>query len=189
MKNGFIKQSGQGMLEMIAAIGLLLLIASAVLGMAVSNVRGQKSSEFYVIGTNLAREAIEVVRNIRDSNWLAGQHWNTGINAGEAIVKFSLDDLGDSTWGLVYSPSGDQKNIYQSVTGLYSHNNEGDQTVFSRSINIELICYDGLLEEQVRSSCLAGENQIGIKVSSLVTWIERGAAREVLIEDLLYDWK
>lgn len=189
MKKYFVKKSGQGMIEMIAAIGILLLIASAILGMAVSNIKSQKSTELYVVANNLAREAIEVTRNIRDSNWLAGEKWNTQLNTGEAITVLSFNDLGDPVWNLQYDPAVPAKAIYQAINGLYSHDNAGAPTIYSRLISIEAICHDDISEEQIKSDCEAGENQIGIKVSALVTWDERGAFRQVLIEDLLYDWK
>lgn len=53
------------------AIGVVLLGLGALLALTLSNVAASNASRERIVATQLAREALEVVRGIRDSNWLA----------------------------------------------------------------------------------------------------------------------
>ncbi len=186
-----IKKSklGQGLLEMIFAIGIMLIVVSAILGLTTANLVGQKESESQIIANNLAREGIEVVRNIRDSNWLAGANWDKGLTEflnlqHEGITEF---DSQNNTW-TVAAPDSDL--LYISPDGIYSHTPtaESEQSVFHRHLTFYNICQDQSGEEEIKSSD-CNTRKIGLKIISEVSWSDRGRQRLVTLEDLLYDWK
>ena len=181
-------KSGQGLLEMIFAIGIMLLVVSAILGLTTANLVGQKESELQIIANNLAREGIEVARNIRDSNWLAAANWDNGLtnlnSQHEGIVEF---DSENNTWAIV--PPGDDL-LYLSPDGIYSHapTSQSEQSIFHRRLTFYNICQDQNGEEEIKSSdCIT--RKIGLKIISQVNWSDRGRQRSVTLEDLLYDWK
>lgn len=189
MKKYFLNQSGQGLLEMVFAIGIMLIVVAAVLGLATSNIQGQKSTELQVVANNLAREGVEVVRHIRDSNWLAGRQWDTGIPLVVGAIPFlSFGPSGEPIWQL--NSIGVAK-LYISPEGLYRPflDPSYTETIFFRNLNIEAICYDGVAEESIKSFCTGSETKIGVKISSKVSWNEKSRARSVTIEDLIYDWR
>lgn len=184
-------QLGQSLLETIFAIGILLIMVTVVLTLTTSNVIGQKASEFQVVANNLAREGIEVVRNIRDSNWLAGQTWDTGLTGSSnvAIAKF---DSTNNTWVLSFTFTDDV--LYTSTAplrGIYSHNNSGEPSVFRRTLILDDICLDSSGQESIDGlPCdIITEQKIGIKITSRINWIERGKSHQVILEDLIYEWK
>ncbi len=71
------------------AIGMILLGLGAILTLTLQNVSATAASNQRVVALQLAREGIEVVRGIRDSNWLAASHsdptrtWDTGLTPGQ----------------------------------------------------------------------------------------------------------
>ena len=175
---------GQSLLEMVFAIGILLIVVAAILALATANVVGQKESEFQVIANNLAREGIEAVRNIRDSNWLAGEQWDQGLAPGnQAVAEFiSADNL----WRLEFSC--DNKLLYLD-SGIYSHQANGNLSVYSRCLTLKDICQAADGSEAIKDSCSSGEQKVGLKVIATIEWSERGRNRVVTLEDLLYQWK
>lgn len=189
MKNIF-SQKGQGLLEAVFAIGILLIVAGAILALAVSNVVGQKASEFQVRANNLAREGIEVVRSIRDGNWLAGKNWDAGINGG--VFARAVFDETNIEWTLDFSPTSDETILYLRVsTGAHSHKAIGTrQTVFSRILELRSICLNPSTgAESIENTCQSGDEKIGIEIKSIVSWIERNQNKEARLVNLLYAWK
>lgn len=183
-----MNKKGQSLLEMVFAIGIMLIVVSAILALAVSNIAGQKASEFQIIANNLGREAIEVVRNIRDSNWLSGQDWDSGLTGGNiAVVNYNSKSL-------VFDSN--DFNLYLN-SGAYTHySDSGVVSGFSRYLELGNICLNLVCpgtdcgKESIKSSCdSVSEQKIGIKVTAVVGWLERGRSHEVKIDDLLYDWK
>ena len=65
-------KKGQGLLETIVAIGVILTGLVSVMTLVISNLTGAREAALRYQAVNLAREGIELVRNKRDSNWLAG---------------------------------------------------------------------------------------------------------------------
>ncbi|MEK7497128.1 MAG: hypothetical protein AAB657_04500 [Patescibacteria group bacterium] len=91
--------SGQGLLEATLAIGIIMVGLGALMAMTLQSTQATTVSNQQLIGQNLAREAIEVARNIRDSNWLkvgnsapADTQWDTGLVPNDddqaAVVVF-----------------------------------------------------------------------------------------------------
>ena len=70
---------GQGLLEMTVAIGIIVTGVVGALSMVSGSVSASKESQTRVVAVGLAREGIEAVRVIRDSNWLAARVWDDGL--------------------------------------------------------------------------------------------------------------
>ena len=170
---------------MVFAIGILLIVVSAILALSVSNAVGQKESESQIIANNLAREGIEVVRSFRDSNWLAGRQWDFGLtDSPAAIAEF---DSETNTWQFDFNYPDDL--LYLSPDGVYSHDASGQPSVFHRYLTFDNICQDASGQENIAASPCGLSQKIGIKVTATVNWSERGRGRTIILEDFLYDWK
>lgn len=72
-------RKAQGLLETIVAIGVIMTGLVSVMALTVSNLNTQREAATRYQAVNLAREGIELVRNQRDSNWLAQQDTWDGI--------------------------------------------------------------------------------------------------------------
>ncbi len=66
----FFGQKGQTLIETMAALFILVTGVSASVGLAVYALNSSTSIVKQIVATGLAREGIEAVRNMRDTNWL-----------------------------------------------------------------------------------------------------------------------
>lgn len=65
-----MKRSGQTMLELVIAAGVISVSVIAALTLIIKTIDLAQQSQLTVEAGNYAREGVEVVRMIRDSNWL-----------------------------------------------------------------------------------------------------------------------
>lgn len=70
--------------EVLVAISVLILVISAAINLTVSNIRSNQSNADSIIAYGLAQEALEALRNIRDSNWLLGADFQGKV--GETCI-------------------------------------------------------------------------------------------------------
>lgn len=66
-------QRGQTLVEVIIAVGILLAGIVGLITLSFASLSADQISSRKIVAMNLAREGIEVLRNVRDSNWLAGR--------------------------------------------------------------------------------------------------------------------
>ena len=121
---------------------------------ASSSLMAQRLSAAY-----LAQEGIEIVRNIRDSNWVNGDSWNNGITTGNFEVDY--DDLALSAY------SGNKLKINNNI---YNHTS-GTDSIYDRKITISL----------------NGDGSLNVAV--IITWFSNSSNHSILIEENIYDWK
>ncbi len=63
-------ERGQTLIETLAAIFILVMGITAAVGLAIYALNSSSSITKQIIATGLAREGLEAVRNMRDTNWL-----------------------------------------------------------------------------------------------------------------------
>ncbi|MFH0828555.1 MAG: type II secretion system protein, partial [Candidatus Kerfeldbacteria bacterium] len=80
-----IPQSGQTLLETIIALGIIATATTATVSLLLSSMKAGTTSTNRVIAANLAREAIEAAREVRDSNWLRIQTNETGVSTFDGL--------------------------------------------------------------------------------------------------------
>jgi type II secretory pathway pseudopilin PulG len=66
-------QTGQTLIETMVAVFIMVMGITAALGLANYSLNASTSIRRQIIGTGLAREGLEAVKNMRDTNWLNGQ--------------------------------------------------------------------------------------------------------------------
>lgn len=69
-KKNTIKQSGQTLIETVVAVFILVMGIVAALGLAIYALNASSNVSKQIVGIGLAREGIEAVKNMRDTNWL-----------------------------------------------------------------------------------------------------------------------
>ncbi len=207
-------QNGQGLMELIVAIGIIVVGLFSVWALFFSNFAAEQEAETRMTASNLAREGIEAVKNLRDSNWLAvennapGVSWDSGFN-----------DLGDSgyyTLGTIFSTSTSYNGLvtlspiansndtstklYVNGDGFYDYVSSPTSTPFSRFIVIKNICCastDGFkcsapqpISKDIGSSCGSDQIKVGIDVVSEVRWLGADKQpRKATLEDQLFNWR
>jgi len=203
------------MLEIVFVIGIVIIGLLGVLGLVMSSIAGSAASQTELLAANLAREGVEAVRQIRDTNWLAGRVWDYGLADDDyygAIAVFTPARIyaspATNPWQLAFNPS-------PAATLMYLDDDAGDYyvyykqdinplaspfkpTIYSRVIILNEICSDREADyqtEQVQSdgARCAGNvvypDKIGLKAEIRVSWLERGRRREIVAEDWLYNWR
>ncbi len=121
-------------------------------------------NSFHFVASRLAQEGMELVSNIRDTNWLnQGVDWDNGLTN---CISGCEIDYNDS----IFSPYA-SKYLKIDSNGFYNYEN-GDDSRFKRKITITSIGSDGL------------------KIKVEVTWLKLGSSLETLeAEEHLYNWR
>ena len=151
---------GFTLIEVVVSMFVLTMGTLAIIGVISSSLGTIRTFKQSVVAANLAQEALEVVRNIRDSNWIEEEAYDAGLSAGEYCVDYNSISL-----SLCAS-----RRLYWDGT-KYSHNTLGDATHFFRTVSI--------------SNQVDAEGIDYIQISVIVDW----DSREVTAENHLYDWK
>ncbi len=152
-------QSGQTLIETIVAIFVLTTALTTGLGLAIYALSSSGVSQTEIIAANLAREGVDVVRMMRDTNWLVGDEegGSAALQAcadlpGSALCypeaftgpEFDISDPGsyilvfDSIGGDWSLQNGNSNyNLYLQSDGSYTHIENG-ASQFARKITLEL---------------------------------------------------
>lgn len=196
-------QKGMTFVEVIAALGVLLTGIIGGLTLTVFNLNTSVASENRLLAANLAREAIEVIRQKRDSNWLANLDWYNGIigdlaNKYRLITKFDPAAASGDFWEFQDQTVGiencsDCQLYYDSSNGVFSHDPDGDFTTFKRLITVNEICWQEMFEQEViladGDHCQSyGLTAVGWQLTSQVTWHDNNMDHELKVIDRIFDW-
>jgi len=174
------KPAGETLLETIVAITVLSMILVSVFSLLTQALSANQDIKNRVIALSHAREGIEGVRNIRDTNWLRF----SGDRRGKWLCK---DDAcsnslsGTSYHFLNYSApnytlddgNSDAMNAAHQITG----------TDFYRQITLNVESTNKC-SSTPHNDC----NEDRLYVKSLVSWLESGLERKVTLETYLYDF-
>lgn len=149
------------LIETLVAISLLTVgvVGSFSLMQRVTSFASIASSQF--TASYLAQEGIEIIRNIRDTNYLERQSWDNGIAAGASFhLDYRSQVFPDETCG----------NYLRYASNFYTCSADSSGK-FQREITIEKPLSDKMV------------------VSVEVSWSERGTQHQVFAETELYDWR
>ena len=191
-------QAGQSLVEMIVALAIILTGLIGALTLTISNLSASGEAGTRVVATNLAREGIDVVRNIRDTNWLKNSSWDDLLYDGADYTAIAVfNPAADPVWQLNFTPSAIGEaaaKFYLSVENLYLQDvapPAGTKTLYSRLLTLDPICLNlaTKTESITGGSCVGGEEKIGIRVKSEVAWTESGRSHSIVLEDKLYNWR
>lgn len=115
-----------------------------------------------LVAAAMTQEGIELTRNIRDNNWLARRSWTEGI-----LQSGSCVDIDRAT----FWSCGDNALYFDEGRGVFTHSAVGEPTVFSRSMNANLVSQDEL------------------RIVTTVSWSRRGIPFSFAVEEHLFNWK
>ncbi len=184
----FASKRGFTLVELIIAITVLVIGVVAVFGLSFFAIQLNRSNVERLQALELAREGMEMVRNIRDSNWknnypFAGGAPLWGEDLGpQKYVKIS-PRLGDEVPFAVVTVDPQQRSEYRlntvDVSGVpvFTHE-QGTPSPFYRLLQIE-------------PYPLEGEAADGgaIKVTSQVSWLNGDKEHTVSVSEILTDWR
>ena len=165
-------RKGFTILEVIVALGIAMLGLLGVVSLVIQNMQVQVFNKYYLTASMLAQEGLELVRNIRDENWLNfGANWDDDIKTGDGT--FVIDYSGRSS--IDYGPNNIDDNgarLYLDGNGYYAHGSSGIMpTPFSRLITV----------------MSDGTDKLDVVV--IVQWKEHGRTHQYVAETFLYNWR
>lgn len=191
---------GQTIIELLIAFSVIVvgLFAAATLTFSNLNTVDRDLDEVVVI--NIAREGIELTKQIRDSNWLAGRAFDEGL-----VDKASGNLTATPVWdGIRLAPSFDfaAKDFTDANTTIvrmnapeapsfFANSNAaasivGSDTPFKRLLAFYPICEDMIARKTGTCGTL---KKSGIRVESRIQWSRKGSVKNFVLYEDLYDWK
>lgn len=169
MEKNSAKNKGFTILELIVAI---FVMTTGIIGAYIAVQAPLHYTGFYntqLTAYYLAQEGVEIVRNIRDTNWVAGGDWNTGLDICNSASGFYCEaDYNDSA--LTQRSIALQPSNLNISSNLYSYAAGGVSTAFGRKIEI-----------------IPGTDANGkdiLKTRVVVSW----GANQVQVSENLYSW-
>lgn len=160
-------ERGFTLLEVLIAVSVLTIGAIGMFAVVAQNIAFSSVVSNRLVAAYLAQEGVEIVRNIRDTNFLqirrgVGTNWRAGLDGCSGGCEADYDDT-------VLAPAASLRFLRKSGV-LYSYD-VGNDMIFKRKITITP---DGLTTKML--------------VEVEVSWQERGASYKVLAATELYDW-
>lgn len=157
---------GFSLIEVVVSVTIFIVVMIGVTALISLNITNAALLRNRLIAANLAQEGIEIVRNIRDNNFLAPEDqpvpWNQNLGNGDWRVAYDSQSL--LSWN-------NQPLRFHPATGLFDYNTPGNASIFRRTVNIQQV------------------NVNEIKVTVTVNWEERGKPFSLSVEDHLFNWK
>jgi prepilin-type N-terminal cleavage/methylation domain-containing protein len=159
------------MIEVMVALFLLVVGGGSAFALVQGTMALSETSEDQLEASYMAQEGIEIIRNIRDANWVRqridpGVLWDDGIAIDE---DYRLDYLSDSfpDTSCPFLNEG----TFLKYDGNFYNCSDGQDSKFKRKVTVEK----------------PGAGIIDIEVE--VSWSERGRSHKVTAQTLLYNWK
>ena len=99
-------EQGQTLIETMVAIFILVMGITAALGLAIYSFNATSLVNKQVVGMGLAREGIEAVKNMRDTNWLKSTQFDSACNCylNWQISYYNIKPTGNQTFTLDFNP-------------------------------------------------------------------------------------
>ena len=160
------------LIEVILAISIFTLVIGGSFVLIQQTVNAVSLANSKLVAFYLAQEGIELVRNVRDNNWLKQRtspavSWDDDLSVGDWEIDY--DDL-----VLVQYQNPGRPLYYASTTGFYFYSNnplpDYVKTGFTRKINISQ----------------TGNDDLYVKVQ--VQWTEKNRVHNVKVDEHLYNW-
>ncbi len=132
---------GFTLIEALIAISILTMVIASTMGIVQTSLSSNSFSQAQVTANYLAGEAIEYIRNIRDTNFITDNaDWLNAIPADCISANgCDVDTINNSF--ITCSATCDPLRITKSTTGGFYHHNtlSGANSQFTRTIHIENI--------------------------------------------------
>jgi prepilin-type N-terminal cleavage/methylation domain-containing protein len=167
-------KKGFSLLEVMLALGVITIGLTGVSSLVLQNIQVQEVNKNYLVASMLAQEGLELVRNVRDTNFLkadSGYSWKNGIgplgNTKDIVHGGSYAIDYDLSIQNAASMDVDQTKLYIN-TGKYTHSG-GNATPYRRLIKVI-------------------DNSDYVEVQANVQWSERGRKHNYLAVANLYNW-
>ncbi len=156
--------------SLIEIMAVLLIVSLGIVGtanLAVQSIQAQTINRGSIVAYQLAQEGIELVRQIRDTNWMQGNDWSDGLASGTYCVDHKSPTLrsvtGPNDCGLYF----DTNNWYIAPVAISP----------------------GMRFSNFRRAIIIDMASSSASVKAVVTWDDRDKVFRYEAETELYDWR
>ena len=167
------------LIEVMLAISVLTIAVGGSFALIQQTLISSSLNQLKLRAYYLGQEGIEIVKNLRDNNWLnPAATWDKGLADGLSVGESRdyIVDFQDVVLEVAPGNLSDQPlNLISS--GFYGYA-PGEATPFKRKITITKENMPDTLEA----------DDYSLKVQVQVKWSERGRAHNIEIIDYLYNW-
>jgi len=166
-------RSAFSLLEIMVILFIISLGLVGVLSLIIQNIQSQSYNKNNFIAYQLAQEGVELIRQVRDSNWKNGVNFGTNLVPLSSFVGEYYMDYQDTIPHDASSNPTLLTVLKQDSYGFYFHDatSPAANTPFSRLIRITDL----------------SENDF--RVNSIVTWQDHNRDYSYDLETFLYDWR
>ena len=205
-------KSGFTLLETLIALSVVSVGIMAAFTLSLANLNTARDNYERILAGNLAREGVELIRNVRDSNWLkmeANQDcnditpglqlcdWDQGLNISTSTIAYnatstteifgSIDDCFDNL-------GGETCRLFRNVNDFYDHKNTGETTNMARVIKILALCLnpddDATISASGSFDCAGAPNyKVGLRVTARVYWRDGDQTHTTDAVEDIYNWR
>lgn len=180
MRNKNIK-NGFGIMEVLIAASLLIIIVGSVVGLSRMTLKNNMLSSEKIQAYNLVREGLEIIRSLRDTNWIDVSPESTWL---DNICNPTIDQ-NEAQCTFVYNDILNKYVISNNVPEKISINNIEFERVYKVSITKKQNLAD-FVDEQYKNSILVYNTRI---VEVEVSWKNTGKKYSVKGSTFLTNWK
>jgi prepilin-type N-terminal cleavage/methylation domain-containing protein len=162
------QKKGFTLLEVVLVMFIVAVAFTGIYVVLAKNSEHEKDNRYSLIAANLAQEGIEIIRNKRDENLLAGSSLHSGLNTGSCRPYWDgSNPVCDNNRVVEMELDGD--GIYRNCS---SGGCTGSATIFERDCNID-------------------SNSIQIVASCTATWESPslGTTKNIEIKAYLTNWQ
>lgn len=182
------KKTGFTLLETLVAIAVFMTAILGPTALAVYSMRSLSHGRDQVTAYYLAEDALEYIKNKKDSNKIDGNEWTDGLSecVQEGLKKRCYIDTINETETkcdplIVWPNSGtcSVKLNYHSDTGFYDYlfTDPFEETIFTRTIKIlEIANHSG------------GSEDDEAKITVEVFWQEKSVTKSFTLESYIFDY-
>lgn len=161
---------GISILEVVVAILIITIGMVGVLSLVIQNIQAQYINKNILIASGLAQEGLELVRNVRDLNWLTpGNTWDQNIVGIPSDRTYTIDYNGNIN-APVNSLDDNGAKLYIDSNGFYTHTATALPTNFYRLITVV-------------------DNTNYLDVKCTIRWQDGTENHDYTAETYLYDWR
>ena len=159
-------QRGFTLIEVLVAIFIITVGAGGTIALIQKTLSFTSNAALQLRASYLAQEGMEIVRNIRDTNFIKIHKGVEGSNWDDGLTECETGCQADYTYNALIAY---EDTLLQLASGIYSYTASKD-SLFKRRITI----------------IKQGNNKMDILVE--VLWEERGRSHNVTAATELYNW-
>jgi len=171
-----MNKKGFTILELLGAILVISIGVLTAYGVVQRILTYTIDSSDRITAAYLAKEGVEIVRNIRDTNWINNRDFDFGLIDASCLLGYWEIEYDKLNLNCCSSCDGtndfnDLRFFKTDFSGYYSYSFGGRDSKFKRKITI--------------TSIAANELKIVVEV----LWSKRGQAHNITVQENIYDWK